>query len=101
MWKRKMVRVSQLPLRLLPRARNLLFRLSPTELLSGQIKRKFDDISVLQGNAIEQKNDSLDYGFRPLTEDEKKEFESSLNDDGKRTMRELSGKTRSPKKQSV
>ena len=29
--------------------------------------------------------------FRPLTEDEKKEFENSLNDDGKKILRELTG----------
>ena len=76
MWKRKMARVSQLPLRLLPRARNLLFRLSPSELLT-----------------TKQKNDSSEpCGFRPLTEDEKKEFEKSLNEDGKRMLREISGK---------
>jgi hypothetical protein len=81
MWKRKMIRVSQLSFRLLPRARNVWFRLSPTELLSGKIKGKFDDVSVVSDSAIEQKNS---YGFRPLTEDEKKEFENSLNDDGKK-----------------
>ena len=80
MWNRKMVRVTQLSLRLLPRARNVLFRLSPTELLSGQIKGKFDDVSVVSESTIKQKNNSSEtYGFRPLTEDEKKEFENSLS----------------------
>jgi hypothetical protein len=80
MWKRKMVRVSQLSFRLLPRARHLLFRLSPTELLSGKITGKFDDVSAVPERTIERKDDlSETYGFRPLTEDEKKEFENSLN----------------------
>jgi hypothetical protein len=93
MWKRKMARVSQLPLRLLPRARNLLFRLSPSELLTGRIKGKFEDISLVLQSTTKQKNDSSEpCGFRPLTEDEKKEFEKSLNEDGKRMLREISGK---------
>jgi len=80
MWKRKMVRVSQLSFRLLPRARNVWFRLSPTELLSGKIKGKFDDVSAVPERRIERKNDlSETYGFRRLTADEKKEFENSLN----------------------
>ena len=87
------IRVSQLSLRLLPRARNLLFRLSPTELLTGRIKGKFEDISVVSESTTKQKNNlSEAYGFRPLTEDEKKEFENSLNDDGKKILRDLTGK---------
>jgi hypothetical protein len=67
MWKRKMVRVSQLSFRLLPRARNVLFRLSPTELLWGKITDKFDDVSAVPERTIEQKSET--YGFRPLTEE--------------------------------
>jgi ClpP class serine protease len=33
--------------------------------------------------------------FRPLTEEEKKEFESSLDSEGKRMLEELSGKRKS------
>jgi hypothetical protein len=84
------IRVSQISWRL-PKARNVLFRLSPTELLSGQATDKFDT-SIVPETTIEQKNDSPAYGFRPLTDDEKKEFENSLNDDGKKALRELSGK---------
>jgi hypothetical protein len=77
----KWLRVSQLSWRL-PRARNVWFRLSPTELLSGQIRGKLD-ISIAPESAVEQKNDSSQaYGFRPLSEDEKKQFKNSLNDDG-------------------
>ena len=84
------IRVSQISWRL-PKARNVLFRLSPTELLSGQATDKFDT-SIVPEKTIEQKNDSQAYGFRPLTDDEKKEFENSLNDDGKKILRELSEK---------
>src|SRR5262245_61805893 len=84
------IRVSQISWRL-PRARNVLFRLSPTELLSGQATDKFDT-SIVPEKTIEQKNDSQEYGFRPLTDDEKKEFENSLDDDGKKILRELSEK---------
>jgi hypothetical protein len=84
------IRVSQISWRL-PKARNVLFRLSPTELLSGQAADKFDR-SIVPEKTIEQKNDSQGYGFRPLTDDEKKEFENALNDDGKKILRELSEK---------
>jgi hypothetical protein len=84
------VRVSQISWRL-PKARNVLFRLSPTELLSGQAADKFDT-SIVPEKTIEQKNDSQGYGFRPLTDAEKKEFENSLDDDGKKILRELSEK---------
>jgi hypothetical protein len=109
MWERKMpswIRVSQISWRL-PKARNVLFRLSPTELLSGQVTPKCDS-SIVPETTVEQKKDSEAYGFRPLTEDEKKEFENSLNDDGKKILRELSGKLltdvereRNQKKRSV
>jgi len=84
------VRVSQISWRL-PKARNVLLRLSPTELLSGQAADKFDT-SIVPETTIEQKNESQGYGFRPLTDDEKKEFENSLGDDGKKILRELSEK---------
>jgi hypothetical protein len=84
------IRVSQISWRL-PKARNVLFRLSPTELLSGRATDKFDT-SIVPEKTIEQKNDSQTYRFRPLTDDEKKEFENSLNDDGKKILRELSEK---------
>src|SRR5262245_654250 len=84
------IRVSQISWRL-PKARNVLFRLSPTELLSGQATDKFDT-SIVPEKTIEQKIDSLGYGFRPLTDDEKKEFENSLNDGGKKILQELSEK---------
>ena len=90
------VRVSQVSLRLLPRARNVLFRLSPFELLSGRIKGTFDDGSIVPESHGRTKNDSSEtMKFRPLTEDEKKEFENSLDDDGKRILRELSGSVQS------
>ena len=50
------------------------------------------DTSIVPEKTIEQKNDSQAYGFRPLTDDEKKEFEDSLNDDGKKILRKLSEK---------
>ena|SRR5262245_25135813 len=84
------IRVSQILWRL-PKARNVLFRLSPTELLSGQAADNFDN-SIVPEPVTEQNVNSQTYGFRPLTDDEKKEFEHSLNDDGKKILRELSEK---------
>jgi hypothetical protein len=39
--------------------------------------------------------DDTSWQFRPLTEEEKKEFESSLDSEGKRMLEELSGKRKS------
>jgi hypothetical protein len=50
------------------------------------------DTSIVPEKTIEQKKDSQTYGFRPLTDDEKKEFENALNDDGKKILQELSEK---------
>ena len=44
--------------------------------------------SIVPETKVEQKNDSSegDFEFRPLTEEEKKEFVNSLNADGKRIL---------------
>jgi hypothetical protein len=54
------------------------------------------DTSLVPETEVEQKNDSSerDFGFRPLTEDEKNEFVNSLNDDGKRILAQLAGETK-------
>jgi hypothetical protein len=54
------------------------------------------DTSIVPETEVEQKNDSSqrDFGFRPLTEDEKKQFVNSLNDDGKRILAQLAGEAK-------
>ena len=60
--------------------------------------REQPDTSIVPKTEVEQKiNSSLGgYGFRPLTEEEKKAFENSLDTDGKRILRELGGEKRKP-----
>jgi hypothetical protein len=54
------------------------------------------DTSLVPETEVEQKNDSSkrDFGFRPLTEEEKKQFVNSLNDDGKRILAQLAGEAK-------
>jgi hypothetical protein len=58
--------------------------------------REQPNTSIVPDGKVEQKTDSPlgGYGFRPLTEEEKKAFENSLNSDGKRILRELAGEKR-------
>ena len=55
--------------------------------------REQPDTSIVPEIEVEQKADSSvgDFGFRPLTEEEKKAFVDSLDADGKRILRELAG----------
>lgn len=67
---------------------------------SGEISeiREQPDTSIVPKTDFEQKINSSfgSYGFRPLTEEEKKAFENSLNAAGKRILRELAGEKRKP-----
>jgi len=56
------------------------------------------DTSIVPKTEFEQKIDSSlgGYGFQPLTEEEKKAFENSLDANGKRILRELAGEKRKP-----
>ena len=60
--------------------------------------REQPDTSIVPETEIEQKADSSvgDFGFRPLTEEEKKAFVDSLDADGKRILRELAGEKSKP-----
>ena len=64
----------------------------PTEI------REQPDTSIAPDVEVEQKSDTAvdDFGFRPLTEEEKKAFVDSLDADGKRILRELGGEMRKP-----
>ena len=55
--------------------------------------REQPNTSIVPEIEVEQKADSSvgDFGFRPLTEEEKKAFVDSLDADGKRILRELAG----------
>ena len=61
-----------------------------TEELNEQIN---NNIPCIRGGSTEQKIDSSagaeDFRFRPLTEEEKKEFINSLDDKGRRILAEL------------
>ena len=65
--------------------------------LLGIVGKVLVDIEDIKGHfprtIAEQKNDIAagagDFEFRPLTEEEKKEFLNSLNDEGKRILTEL------------
>ena len=62
----------------------------------GEIEEKMreqPDTSIVPEIEVEQKTDSSvgDFEFRPLTEEEKKAFVDSLDTDGKRILRELTG----------
>jgi hypothetical protein len=64
--------------------------------LTEEIKEQIDnDISGTREVSTEQKNDSLagagDFEFRPLTEEEKKEFVNSLDAKAKQILAELAG----------
>ena len=60
--------------------------------------REQPDTSIVPGTEVEQKADSSveDFGFRPLTEEEKRAFVDSLDADGKRILRELAGEKSKP-----
>jgi hypothetical protein len=59
---------------------------------------KEPDTSIVPETGVEQQIDSSvrDFGFRPLTEEEKKAFLDSLDADGKRILHELAGEKRRP-----
>ena len=63
---------------------------------SRDVKAQIDIIPIAPETSTKQKNDSSaecgDFGFRPLTEQEKKEFASSLNAKAKKISAELEGK---------
>jgi hypothetical protein len=56
------------------------------------------DTSIVPQTEVEQEIDSSvgDFGFRPLTEEEKKAFVDSLDADGKRILREVAGEKSKP-----
>ena len=56
------------------------------------------DTSIVPEIELEQKTGSSvgDFGFLPLTEEEKKAFVDSLDADGKRILRELAGEKSKP-----
>lgn len=60
------------------------------------IKGQIDNMPVVPETGAKQENDSStgagDVEFRPLTEEEKKEFVNSLNAEGKQILAELAGK---------
>ena len=60
--------------------------------------REQPDTSIVPETEVEQKADSSvgDFGFRPLTEEEKKAFVDSLDADGKRILRELADEKSRP-----
>ena len=60
--------------------------------------REQPDTSIVPETEVEQKTNSSvrDFGFRPLTEEEKKAFVDSLDANGKRILRELAGEKRKP-----
>ena len=60
--------------------------------------REQPDTSIVPETEVEQKADSSvqDFGFRPLTEEEKRAFVDSLDADGKRILRELAGEKSKP-----
>src|SRR5262249_28773347 len=63
---------------------------------SGNIKPQMDNVPIAPETSTKQKNDSSaecgDFGFRPLTEREKKEFVNSLDAKAKKILAELEGK---------
>jgi len=65
-----------------------------------QIKeiREQPNTSIVPAASVEQKRNSpeRDFEFRPLTEEEKKEFYESLDTDGKKILRELGEKAVRP-----
>ena len=66
--------------------------------------REQPDTSIVPRTEVEQKTDSSvwDFGFRPLTEEEKKAFMDSLDANGKRILQELAGgKEKTERKKSV
>jgi len=52
------------------------------------------DTSIVPTTELDQKTDTSawDFGFQPLTEEEKKAFVDSLDANGKRILRELAAK---------
>ena len=60
------------------------------------IKGQIDNMPVVPETGAKQENDlstgAGDVEFRPLTEEEKKEFVNSLNAEGKQILAELAGK---------
>ena len=59
------------------------------------------DTSIVPTTELDQKTDTSawDFGFQPLTEEEKKEFVNSLDAKGKRLLAELAGRPkRSPRR---
>jgi hypothetical protein len=60
-----------------------------------EIREQFE-ASIVPGTKVEQESESSErsFGFRPLTEEEKKEFVNSFNDDTKRILDELAGKAK-------
>jgi DNA-binding transcriptional regulator GbsR (MarR family) len=67
--------------------------------LTEEIKEQIDNnITSIRGVSAEQENDSSaeaeDFEFRPLTEEEKKEFVNSLDAKGKQILADLAGKAK-------
>jgi hypothetical protein len=67
--------------------------------LTEEIKEQIDNnITSIRGVSAEQENDSSagaeEFEFRPLTEEEKKEFVNSLDAKGKQILADLAGKAK-------
>jgi len=56
------------------------------------------DTSIVPTTELDQKTDTSawDFGFQPLTEEEKKAFVDSLDANGKQILRELAGENSKP-----
>lgn len=54
-----------------------------------------EDTLIFPNDGVKQSNRPLEeeFKFRPLTEEEKREFVTSLNTDGKRILAQLAGKS--------
>ena len=77
------------------RAMDVFQRLA-AKIRSEDIKAQIDIIPIAPETSTKQKNDlsaeCRDFGFRPLTEIEKKEFVNSLDAKAKKILAELEGK---------
>jgi len=62
-----------------------------------EVREQFDT-SIVPTTELDQKTDTSawDFGFQPLTEEEKKAFVDSLDANGKRILRELAGENSKP-----